>query len=304
MRCADNERGMVLLLVLLVIALLATLLIEFSYATLVDLRLAETFRDSTRATYLARGGIVVGQVLRQEDVNGYDALSENWAQGVPGYPVADGLLSVDMEDLGGRIDLNRLVTSAGNVDVLVKDRYRRLLVELDAANPDLLIDSLVDWLDADSDRQPYGEEGGAYRAANPPYRCRNGKLESIDELPLVQGYDAALVAKLRPHVTVYGGARVNVNTASREVLLALADEMTAAAADAIISARERQPLASVAELQQLPTLDAIYGFIYLYVDVQSETFRVVATGTVHDGRRAMEAIITRNGARVLYQRVM
>jgi len=301
---ADNERGMVLLLVLLVVTLLATLLIEFSYSALVDLRLAETFRDNTRATYLARGGIVVGQVLRQEDDNGYDALEEAWAQGVPAYPVADGTLSVQLEDLGGRIDLNRLVTAAGNIDVPVRDRYRRLLLALDVANPEALIDPLVDWLDADSDREPSGEEGGRYMAATPPYRCKNGRLDTIDELRLVQGYDADILARLRPHVTAHGGSRINVNTASREVLLALADEMDPAAADAIIEARAQQPLTSVEGLKTLPALATVYGFIYLYADVQSETFRVLATGTVNDGRRAIEAIVTRNGERVLYQRVL
>lgn len=304
MRRVNDERGMVLLLVLLVVALLATLLVEFSYSTLVDLRLAETFRDSCRATYLARGGVVVGQVLRQEDDNGYDAPSENWAQGVPGYPVADGVLTVTLEDLGGRIDLNRLVTAAGNIDPLAKDRYRRLLAALDVANPDALIDPLIDWLDADSDREPLGEEGSAYLAKRPPYRCRNGRLETLDELQLVQGYDPELLARLRPHVTVQGGARINVNTASPEVLLALADEMDSAAVDAIVSAREQEPLTRIEQLRDLPGMEALYGFIYLYVDVKSETFHVVASGQLNDGRREMEAIITRDGGKILYQRVL
>jgi general secretion pathway protein K len=299
-----SERGMVLLLVLLVIVLLSTLLIEFSFSTLVDLRLAETFRDTARATYLARGGVHVGQALRQEDDNGYDALDEAWAQGVPGYPVADGTVDIAMEDLSGRIDLNRLVSSQGNIDVPVRDRYRRLLVGFGVDQPDALIATLIDWLDADSDLEPEGEEGGRYAAASPPYRCKNGPLDTIDELLLVQGYDSALLARLRRHVTAYGSERINVNTASREVLMALADEMTEPVVEAILAARQKQPFTRIEALKTLPGMETLYGFIYLYLDVRSDRFRIMATGTVNDGRRQIEAIVTRAGDRVLYQRVL
>ena len=44
-----NQRGAVLLLVLVVVALLSALLTDWAFSTLVDLRLTETFRDSNRA---------------------------------------------------------------------------------------------------------------------------------------------------------------------------------------------------------------------------------------------------------------
>ena len=40
----SNQRGMALLLVLVVVALLSALLTELAFSTLVDLRLAETFQ--------------------------------------------------------------------------------------------------------------------------------------------------------------------------------------------------------------------------------------------------------------------
>lgn len=56
MKVLNNERGMALLLVLAITALLAALLSQLSFSTLVDLRLTETYRDTTRAYYLAKGG--------------------------------------------------------------------------------------------------------------------------------------------------------------------------------------------------------------------------------------------------------
>ena len=225
MKQLENQRGMVLLLVLVVVTLLAALLSEFSFSSLVDLRLAETFRDSTRAYYLANGGVKAGRMLLQEDTNGYDGPDELWSQGVVGYPVGDGTVSITIEDLGGKVDLNRLVSSLGNIDPVVKDRCLRLFSELQLADPAGLVDALIDWLDPGSDEQPLGAESTYYLGLPHPYPAKNGPLDSLDELLLVKGFDADILAKLAPHVTVYGSEKINVNSASQEVLLALSDQM-------------------------------------------------------------------------------
>ena len=58
-------------------------------------------------------------------------------------------------------------------------------------------------------------------ARRPPYRAANRPLLSVDELGLVEGFDAALVDVIRPYVTVYpfvGGGGVNPNTAAPHIL--------------------------------------------------------------------------------------
>ena len=84
MSLLKNERGMVLLLVLLVVALLTAVLTELSFSTLVDMRLAETFRDTTRSTYLARGGLDVGQMILKDDDNAYEVEMKNYPNGRTG----------------------------------------------------------------------------------------------------------------------------------------------------------------------------------------------------------------------------
>ena len=69
MSCLRDQNGMALLLVLVIVALLSALVIEFSFSTLVDLRATETFRDRTKAYYLARGGIEAARTILQEDKN-------------------------------------------------------------------------------------------------------------------------------------------------------------------------------------------------------------------------------------------
>jgi len=161
-----DEKGMVLLLVLVVIALLSALLSEFAFSTLVDMRLTETFRDSTKAEYLALGGIKAGRMILQDDNNNYDAhsQSEYWSLGIDDYPLAEGTISVKIEDLDGRLWLNKLVDAAGNPNTLYRERFIRLCSELHIDNSEALADALIDWIDADQDPGPGGAEDSDYLA--------------------------------------------------------------------------------------------------------------------------------------------
>ncbi|MBE0500083.1 MAG: type II secretion system minor pseudopilin GspK [Desulfuromonadales bacterium] len=304
MSLVHNERGMVLLLVLMVVALLATVLTELSFSTLVDMRLAETFRDSTRAGYLARGGLQVGQRLLQDDNNNYDGTDELWAIGVQQYPVADGAVTIEITDLGGRVDLNRLVTPQGNIDVVIKDRYLRLLQQLDIDQPAALVGALIDWIDQDDLPEANGAENSVYLARAEPYQCKNGPLDTLEELVLIQGYSPELLQRLRPHVTAYGSAKVNVNTASREVLLSLSEQMNVTAVDIILAARQEEPFVAISQIKDLPGMETLYGFLYLYIDVKSERYQIESTAWVNDGRSSFFAIVAKGNSQILFQRVL
>lgn len=53
--------------------------------------------------------------------------------------------------------------------------------------------AIVDWRDADSEPQPQGAEDAVYLRLNPPYRCKNARFESVDELRLVYGMTPELL---------------------------------------------------------------------------------------------------------------
>lgn len=299
-----NERGMVLLLVLLVVALLATVLTELSFSTLVDMRLAETFRDTTRANYIARGGLIVGKRIIEQDISVYDATDELWAMGVQQYPVADGDVTIEITDLDGRVPLNLLVLNKVNPNMVVKPHYINLLEELGVDQPDLLVDNLIAWLDPDDD--PSAD--AYYSSLAEPIQCKNGPLDTIDELAIIEGYSPELLKRLRPHVTAYGGGKINVNTATREVLLSLNDNMTPDVVDALLTARQEQPFKTIEQVRDLPGMDEpptlIYGSISLYIDVKSSNFRVTSTGRVNDGRTTMQAVVDETGSKIKFQRVL
>lgn len=301
-----NQRGAVLLLVLVVVALLSALLTDWAFSTLVDLRLTEIFRDSNRSYYLARGGVEVGRQLLSEDDNGYDAASETWGVGVPAYPVSDdSTVSISIVDEDGRFNLNRVVDSLGeNPNPLMRDRFRRLLTSLEIDDPEALSDALIDWIDRNQATQPRGAENSWYQGLAQPLATKDGPLDTIDELLLVKGYTPEIVRRLTPFVTVAGVNRLNVNSAAKELLLVWDIDVAASAIDQLLERRKEKPLKSLAEVQEAVGIEN-YSALNRNLDlaVTSQYYLVTSKGQVNDGTRTVEALLQKSGNRQLWRRV-
>ncbi|MBF0523200.1 MAG: general secretion pathway protein GspK [Candidatus Omnitrophica bacterium] len=67
-----------------------------------------------------------------------------------------------------------------------------------------------------------------YRNLQYPYEPKHASFEIRDELLLLQGMTPDIFEKLSPFITIYGDGQVNINTASRTVLLALGLDETVA----------------------------------------------------------------------------
>ncbi len=52
---------------------------------------------------------------------------------------------------------------------------------------DDIVDAILDWLDSDEERRPGGAESNEYESLAIPYECKNGPMDSIEELLKVQG---------------------------------------------------------------------------------------------------------------------
>jgi len=303
----SNEKGLALLLVLVVVALLAALVSDFAFSTLVDLRLAETFRDTVRASSLARGGITVGRELLRQDNNGWDApgaVEELWSTPMENIPVGGGYVSLRIADLDGRLPLNLLVDSRGNPDVVMTERFRRLCEQLGLGDPDSLTDALLDWLDPDDEPRPAGAETSYYLGLSPPYPAANAPLDSLDELARVKGFTVDMVGRLRPFVTAHGERKLNVNSAPLEVLLAWDQEMTLEAAETVVAGRARVPYKTLDQLKEAVGVD-IYSALNRNLDltVSSRYFHISSQAEVGDGVRRLEAVVDRTRNDLIWQKV-
>jgi type II secretory pathway component PulK len=90
-------------------------------------------------------------------------------------------------DESGKINLNALlkIDSTGQAahDILMK--LPNMTEEI--------ADAVVDWLDPDDDQRTNGAESSYYSALDPPYRCKNGPLDTLEELLWVRGVTPQLL---------------------------------------------------------------------------------------------------------------
>jgi general secretion pathway protein K len=253
-------------------------------------------------------------MLLKMDLNSYDALApeELWSQGVSSYPVGEGWISVDIEDLGGKLDINSLVRpDRVSPDAVSKERFYRFFANLGETDPEGLTAALIDWIDKDSD--PYvdlvsgatGAEDDYYQRQTPPYRSANRPLRSLDELGMVRGFTAELIGQIEPHVAVYGSTRINVNTASAEVLMAFSKEpvINRDAAEQIIERRRSQPFETEGELIELNSISGLENLLRTDLTVTGGFYRIRSTAEVNDGVRRIEAFVDKANGKLLYQKV-
>ena len=311
---------MALLLVLVIVVLLTSLLTELAFSTLVDLRLTETFRDSTRAYYLARGGITAGRMILQEDRNNYDAKDETWSQGIVNYPVGEGVVTVDIQDLDGKLAVNDLV-EGNNPQTLVVDRFYRLFVALgieNLAEPAELTAALIDWLD--SGDEPYtmirtdnvnipvtGAENLYYQSRLKPYSSKNGPLETLDELLLVKGFTPEILKLAAPHLTVNGSKQININTATSKVLMSLSPLIDQQTAETLIARRQDSPIVAISELEEVLPAET-YSVLKSLANLKelgttSSFYRITAHASINDGNRRLVAEVDKQENSLLFIKV-
>ncbi|HMB16312.1 MAG TPA: type II secretion system minor pseudopilin GspK [Pelovirga sp.] len=306
MSLPTNDKGMALLIVLAIVALLSALLIEFSFSTLVDLRSVETFRDRSKSYYIARGGVEAARIILQEDRNNFDHPSEFWGEPLAGIPVGDGDVSLKIEDLSGRMNINFVADERGNP----LPGYHRFValceevLQIDSGEALALADALVNWFH--SDLEVVTADDDFYNRQTPPYSRRGAKLTALDELLLVRGFDEETVSALSPYIRVVGDEPININTAPAQVLLAW--QYSAAAGnvaiifdrldiDMLIQYRENTPFRELADLAQVEGIGPRWATAWTQgsVTVQGKVYQVESLGRVNQGGRRAQAIVAKQG---------
>ncbi len=138
------------------------------------------------------------------------------------YPAVDPK-SNETEEVYGLIDEERKI-NLNKADAPTLGRLFEITANLSKDTAEDLGYCIVDWRDSDATFQhpSYGAESGDYKDLPDPYEAKDAPFEVIDELLLVKGLNREIFDKVRPFVTVYGQGAVNINTASKEALEALA----------------------------------------------------------------------------------
>jgi len=212
---------------------------------------------------------------------------------LPAIPVEGGEVQGTIIDQQGLFNLNNLVRN-GVASTVELARLQRLLTALGL--PQELGGALTDWMDANSETFANSAEDEYYMNLAKPYRCANRPLSDIGELAWVKGFDAGIIRRLQPFVSVLpeSGTAVNVNFAPPEVLMAVLPGLSLQDARQQVTQIKEAPFRTMTDfLQQLPrsvTQDA-----NMNLSVSSQYFLVTGYATQGDGASAAHALLKRNG---------
>ena len=298
-----DERGVALLLALLVLALLVALILEFDSDARREYRDAAAFRDNFKATVLTRAAVQAARAVLQQDLlkdkqtgQFYDAPTDLWAFPIEKYAIGDGLMTAQIEDERGKLNLNDLANADPNAKkgkVLTVKRLFNLL----QINPDV-VDAIVDWVDVDDVPEAAGAESVYYQSLRPAYRAANGPLQTLREIRLIKGMTPEIIDKLLRYVTVYpqdGESRVNINTADFMVLQALDPRITQSMAGEIIQSR---PFKTIQDLDRVGSFAEIAKELRLLnvYDVKSDMFSARMLLTVNETTKSGAVVLQRDQA--------
>lgn len=238
------SQGIALVQVLLVFALLTAVMaaIQYDQRLFID-RLDQQLNLSQLTEYANSAEAIAQAGLRLDhQQSNTDHLAELWNTPLGPLSLDPGSISLEINDLQGRFNLNSLHPQQPQ-QMQMKAAFARLLgfLQLNSA----IAEELAQWMDVD---------GGAefrYTQMDPPYLPSFMPLADPSELLLLEGVDRQAYQTLLPYVAALPvSAALNVNTAPPQVLAALFSAISLERATDLVALRAEQPFTQVDDFLQ------------------------------------------------------
>ncbi len=219
-----SERGVALLTVLLLVAVMAVIAATALDRLQLSTRLAANAGSVTQARAFALAAEQIA-TARIEDLVQADAaqttLAGNWMNTPRQLPIPGGTAVATVQDGGNCFNLNSLVSQTRDGQYTARPFALQQFVTLMAAigiNRDsayVIAASAADWVDSDQAPIPGGAEDSYYQGLAVPYSPPNHLMEHPSELRAVNGVTPAYWTLLRPWVCalpITDLSPINVNT--------------------------------------------------------------------------------------------
>lgn len=295
-----GNKGFALVMVLLMTTLMVAIVTELIHQVYVDVSMSRGFRDGQQASLLAESGVTGAVKLLQMSMQNkdYTALTDPWA--MPNRLDDEvGSIEVSISDESGKLNLNNLVQPNGELDTFLFSALKRLGSSLNIS--DEIWYALADWIDKDDLPRSNGGENTYYLSQKPSFSCRNNMLLSLSELSLLRGFKLEWLNSLRPFVTVYSAqpgaplSQVNINTAPKEVLMALDEAIDERMAERIMEERRLKPFRNTGELSRISGGEVLSQKLVGKATVKGTLFRIVTVGKVKETARTVETVLRTSG---------
>jgi general secretion pathway protein K len=304
-----NNRGIALILVILMMSIIVAVTIAFNRSTRYEIYDAANLSDTIRLLYVAKTGFSVGEAILLVDKTGFDALTDEWADtelisATSERLFTQGNFQLRVEDETGRININKLVVGAAfNPDI--KELLTRLLglpeFRLEPEKVAEIVESIKDWLDKDEDVTGSGAENTHYATLEKAYPCKNGPLDCIEEILMIKGitpelfYGTKESPALRDCLTIYGDGKININTAPKMILRVLAQNISEEAVNRMDEYRKSKnnDLSNPAWYKNLVESSAVVIESRL-LTTRSDFFRITSTGKFGNMTQTVTGVVQRS----------
>jgi general secretion pathway protein K len=282
---ALGEKGVALIMVLWVMAILSVVALEFSFAMRTEITIAKNHKEDLQRYAMAEGGVqrAITELIYKHDarlqqmkktlsLEEISSEQQEWMADGRSYtlPFDQGTCEIRMMSEAGKI----------NINVVSEFLLRKVIGQLglEGEERDVVVDSILDWRDPDDFYRANGAENDYYLSLKEPYYCKNGNLDSIEELLLVKGVTPDLYhgkkrtlegeegstdrVGLKDIFSIYSpGEQVDINSATPLVMnmvLGIPREVS----QQMVKAREEKPFENQQDLlSRIPELGPFVGEI-------------------------------------------
>ncbi len=336
---AADHGGMALLMTLAAISFLIAVTVDLATSVNRQIQASHGLRESVRMDEALVSGLnlVRASLFADQRKQHFDTLLDGW--NTPDKEALASLfagmqLSIRVQDMSGRIQINSLVAVRNNhhkpglgsgrqpgsrvpgqvngkdSEKLQRGLWIRFLLSgkfnvNGQQEAEALIDALSDWLDEDDTERDHGAESGYYQTLKTPYVCRNGPLQYPEELLLVKGFTRKLVYGDKEHegiidyLTIYGqDGKININTAPSLVLQVLAPGVDEDMVGALVAfRREKENLSALKNPQwyrHAPDFPGDIVFDNNLVTTISSYFMVTITADINGFEQTGTGFLYRN----------
>jgi general secretion pathway protein K len=230
---ARRQRGVALIIALILVALATVLATKLSFDGFLELRRTTGMMAAEQALHFGMGAeALAADVLIQDAQTStqYTTLAGPWAQATQPFAITPdnnpegepiGSLQGALEDMQGRFNLNSLARVGPDgvtEDPLPLQQFQRLLVSV-GVEP-RWAGLARDWLDQDDAvGNPDGAEDAVYTSQTPPYHTGNWPMMSPTELMNLPGFGADRYRKIAPYVTALPNANLKINLCTAPALV-------------------------------------------------------------------------------------
>jgi general secretion pathway protein K len=295
----DETGGMAVILVIWIVVILMAMVGEFTYSMRTEINITRNFKEEEEAYQLAIAGLEQAklELLLMNDLRGIHFSEDN----VLILDPEEEVLPERNRELG-RGSFEYTITDEDgklNINSATQEQLRSVFLDsgVELEEVDIIVDSILDWIDTNDLHRLNGAEEDYYQSLDQPYSCKDDKFETIEELLLVKGmtqeifYGSYAVKKASEEIeeedeakfsgvvnllTVVGSGPINVNTSPEQVLVSV---MGPAAANNIILQRDVAPLFNAVNNGK----------------VDSQYFTITSTGKNLDGsvKRTIKTLVLR-----------